>query len=86
MLIGTVIGTAVATVKHASMEKQKLLVIQPEMADRKTPDGDPLIAIDGVGAGTGQRVMITSDGRGAREILGVDATPVRWTVVAIEDD
>lgn len=86
MLIGTVIGTAVATVKHASMEGQKLLVIQPEMADRKSPDGDPLIAIDGVGAGTGQRVMITSDGRGAREILGVDATPVRWTVVAIEDD
>ncbi len=85
MLLGDVIGTAVSTVKHRSMQGHKLLVVQPLMADRISPDGDPLIAVDGVGAGTGQRVMLTSDGRGARELLGADATPVRWTVVAIED-
>jgi len=85
MLYGKVIGTAVATVKHASMEKQKLLVVQPCMADCRSPDGDPQVAVDGVGAGVGEFVMITSDGAYAREILGVEKTPVRWTVIGIDD-
>ena len=38
-----------------------------------------------VGAGVGERVVLTSDGRGARELLRARATPVRWTIVAIED-
>ena len=45
----------------------------------------PIVAVDGVGAGVGERVMLTSDGRGARELLRARATPVRWTIVAIED-
>ena len=86
MLYGLVVGTAVSTVKHASMEGQKLMLVQPAMADGKSPDGDPQIAIDGVGAGIGQRVILTSDGYGARQMLGVDATPVRWTIVGIDDE
>ena len=85
MLLGQVIGTAVATVKHPSMLGHKLLVVQPLMADGQSPDGEPLIAVDGVGAGRGERVMLTSDGRGARELLRADATPVRWTIVGIGD-
>ncbi|MBC8350872.1 MAG: EutN/CcmL family microcompartment protein [Planctomycetes bacterium] len=84
MLKGLVVGTATSTVKHASMERQCLLVVQPRLVDGK-PDGDPLLAVDIVGAGVGERVMLTSDGRGAREYLGVDATPVRWTTIGIED-
>ncbi len=56
------VGTAVSTIKHASMERQKLLIIQPLMTDGNAPDGDPLIAIDSVGAGVGERVILTSDG------------------------
>ena len=85
MIIGKVIGTAVATMKHTSMEGCKLLVVQPLMADRRAPDGDPLVVVDGVGAGVGVRVVLTSDGQGARQMLGVEATPVRWTVIGIED-
>jgi ethanolamine utilization protein EutN len=85
MLLGRVVGTATATLKHKSMEGQKLLVIQPLMADGQTPDGDPLVAIDSVGAGVGETVMLTSDGRFAREWLRIDATPARWTVIGIED-
>lgn len=85
MLVGIVVGTAVSTIKHASMEGSKLLVVQPTMADRKTPDGYPLVAIDTIGAGTGERVMITSDGVGTRRMLNADATPVRWSVIGIED-
>ena len=46
----------------------------------------PLVAIDTIGAGTGERVMITSDGAGTRKMLNADATPVRWSVIGIEDE
>ncbi len=36
-------------------------------------------------SGCGETVMITSDGRFAREWLNADATPVRWTVIGIKD-
>lgn len=85
MQLATVIGTATATVKHASMQGAKLLIVQPRKADGVAPDGDPVLAVDAVGAGSGETVMITSDGRFAREYLNTDATPVRWTVIGIED-
>jgi ethanolamine utilization protein EutN len=81
-----VLGHAVAIVKHASLGGQKLLVVQPQMADGRTPDGDPLLAIDTLGAGKGESVIITSDGRFAREIVGSDNSPVRWSVMGICDE
>lgn len=85
MLVGKVIGTATSTIKHASMDRCKLLVIQPLMSDGRRADGDPLVAIDSVGAGVGESVILTSDGRFARDWLDTTATPVRWTVIGIED-
>ncbi len=85
MRVGRVIGSAVATAKHPSMEATKLLVIQPQLAD-SAADGDPVLAVDLVGAGVGQSVMISSDGKGAREFLKVDATPIRWTIIGVEDE
>lgn len=80
MQVALVIGRTHATAKHPSMHGCKLLVVQPQLTDGR-PDGDPLLAVDGVGAGVGEEVMITSDGRGAREMLGHEATPVRWTII-----
>ncbi len=80
-----VVGKAVATTKDPSMQGHKLLLVQPLMADERSPDGFPLLAIDGVGAGVGETVMITSDGRGARAMLQAEKTPVRWTIIGIED-
>ena len=85
MLKDTVIGRATATVKHPSMSGQKLLIVQPQMKNG-SPEGDPLIAIDGFGAGVGEVVIITSDGRNARAILDADATPVRWSIIGIKDE
>ena len=84
MQIAKVVGTGTATIKHRSMLGQKLLIVQPQLVDQQ-PDGDPLVAVDGVGAGIGDMVMITSDGAGARKLLKTDATPVRWTVIGICD-
>ena len=80
-----VMGTAVSTIKHESMAGAKLLIVQPTMVDRVSPDGFPLLALDTVGAGKGDTVIITSDGKAMRELLQADATPARWSVTGIKD-
>ena len=85
MQLGLVLGAATATAKHASMEGRTLLIVQPRLTNGE-PDGDPVLAVDMIGAGTGETVMLTSDGRAAREYLGVDATPVRWTTIGTKDE
>jgi ethanolamine utilization protein EutN len=86
MQLAQIIGTATATVKHPSLTGCRLLVVQPLMADRTSPDGDPQLAIDTLGAGCGDVAVITSDGRLLREILKSDATPARWSTIALVDD
>ena len=85
MLAGRVIGSATATVKHPSMEGWKLLLIQAYGPDGRTPDGDPMLAVDALGAGIGEKVIISSDGKGTRKLLGCENTPVRWSVIGIAD-
>ena len=48
VILGKVVGRATATVKHPTLTGQKLLLVQPVMADRSSPDGDPLLVVDGV--------------------------------------
>jgi len=85
MQLARIIGRAISTVKHPSFAGATLHVVQPLMADRRSPDGDPQLAIDMVSAGAGDIVMITSDGRLLRERLGSATTPGRWSTVAIID-
>jgi ethanolamine utilization protein EutN len=86
MQLARIIGTATATVKHPSLAGTRLLVVQPLMADRASPDGDPQLAIDTVGASTGDVTVITSDGRLLRDLLTSDTTPARWSTIALLDD
>jgi len=86
MQLARIIGTATATVKHPSLSGTKLQIVQPLMADRRTPDGDPQLSIDMVSAGPGDIVMITSDGRLLRDRLKSTTTPARWSTIAILDD
>jgi microcompartment protein CcmK/EutM len=85
MQVGLVLGTATSTVKHPSLEGWKMLVVQPYGADGRTPDGDPIVAVDALGAGRGEKVIITSDGQATRGMLGSETTPVRWSVMGIQD-
>ncbi len=85
MLIGMVEGSAVSTVKHRSMEGWKLLIVQP-LSEQGAPQGDPVLAIDNIGAGVGVKVLITNDGKGAREMVGDTTSPVRWSVIGLLDD
>ena len=49
------------------------------------PDGEPLLAIDQLGAGVGCEVMVTNDGASAREAVGDRNSPVRWMVLGIRE-
>ncbi|MBI3493876.1 MAG: EutN/CcmL family microcompartment protein [Acidobacteria bacterium] len=84
MQIARVIGTVVATQKHRKFEGAKLLLVQPLNLD-DTPRGVALLAVDGVGAGVKEKVLIVLEGRAAGEALGKKAAPVDAAVVGIVD-
>jgi len=84
MLLAIVEGRTVSTIKHRSMHGWKLLVVQPIGIDG-APDGDPLLAIDKLGAGHGTKVLISNDGKGTREMVGDNNSPVRWAVIGMVD-
>jgi ethanolamine utilization protein EutN len=83
--IARVIGTVVATQKHPKFEGAKLLLVQPLNLD-DTPRGVALLAVDGVGAGVHEKVLIVLEGRAAGEALGRKAAPVDAAIVGIIDD
>lgn len=84
MQLATVIGRATSTVKHPTMNGWRLLLAQLLTRDGKA-DGAPQLVLDHLGAGRGDKVIVSSDGKSARELVGTDQTPVRWTIMGIVD-
>ncbi|MBN4061008.1 EutN/CcmL family microcompartment protein [bacterium AH-315-I18] len=84
MQIAQVIGRATSTVRHESMAGVKLLVCEL-LGNQMQGVGDPVLVVDRLGAGTGDRVMLTSDGKGIRDLLSSDNSPVRWWTLGIVD-
>lgn len=85
MLIGRVIGTVVATQKHEKFEGAKLLLVQPLTLEGE-PRGTAVLAIDGVGAGVHETVLLVQEGRAAIETLGKPVAPVDAAIVGIIDE
>jgi ethanolamine utilization protein EutN len=84
MTLGKVLGTVVATQKNPKYEGAKLLIVQPlDLRDR--PMGEPLIAIDAVGAGVGEKVLVVQEGRAANEALYKTQGPMDSAIVGIVD-
>jgi ethanolamine utilization protein EutN len=84
MQLGRVVGNVTATIKHPTFQKERILVVQLETATGR-PDGEPILAFDRLGAGRGDRVLVTNDGRALQELLGA-TTPGRWSVMGLPDD
>jgi microcompartment protein CcmK/EutM len=83
MFLGRVIGNVVCTVKDPSLEGQRLLVVQP--LDRRGNDrGRPLVALDAVGAGTGETIYWCR-GREATLAFPSRKVPTEATIVAVVD-
>jgi ethanolamine utilization protein EutN len=84
MLIGRVIGDVVASQKVPSHEGRKILVVQPLQLDG-TDRGEAVLALDSVGAGIGERVLLTSDGFSAMTAVGRPNSPIDAAVIGIID-
>ena len=84
MQIAKVIGTVVSTQKHRKFEVAKLMLVQPLNID-DTPRGHALLAVDGVGAGVSEKVLVVLEGRAAGEALGKKGAPVDAAIVGIVD-
>jgi ethanolamine utilization protein EutN len=84
MLLARVVGNVVATQKNAQLEGSKLLLVQPEDVDG-APRGAAVLAIDGVDAGVGDRVLLIQDGRSAQLVLGKGVAAVDAAVIGVVD-
>jgi ethanolamine utilization protein EutN len=84
MQIGTVVGTVTSTQKSAKLDSAKLLLVQLLTLDDK-PRGPAILAIDSVGAGVGEKVLVVIEGRAAGEALGKKAAPVDAAIIGIID-
>jgi ethanolamine utilization protein EutN len=82
--LARVVGTVVATQKHRNFEGAKLLLVQPVTLD-DAPRGAALLAVDSVGAGVNEKVLIVIEGRAAAEAVGRKGTPVDAAIVGIID-
>ena len=84
MLLGRVLGSVVATQKNEKLEGAKLLLVQPlDLEDQ--PRGAAVLAIDGVDAGIGDRVLLIQDGRSAQLVLGRGTSAVDAAVIGVVD-
>lgn len=84
MILGRVAGEVVTTIAHPFYGGRTLLLV--ERTDPSfTPTGGYVIAVDVVGAGVGQHVLVLDEGNGARQVFASADAPVRSVVVGIVD-
>ena len=84
MMLGRVSGVVVATEKHYKLEGRKLLLVQPLDLDG-VERGVPVLAVDSVDAGEGDRVLVVQEGRSASMVSGRAGSPLDAAVVAVVD-
>ena len=84
MLIGRVIGDVVATQKDASHHERKILVVQPLQLDG-SDRGEPVLALDSVDAGVGDRVLLATEGYSAMTSVGRPHSPIDMAIVGVID-
>ena len=84
MILGRVTGVVVATHKHYKLEGRKLLLVQPLDLEGE-PRGVAVLAVDGVDAGEGDRVLVVQEGKSASMVSEREESPLDAAVVAVVD-
>jgi ethanolamine utilization protein EutN len=84
MQICRVVGTVVSTQKNKKLEGAKLMLVQP-LTLEDTPRGTALMAIDSVGAGIGEKVLVVIEGKAAGDALGKKAAAVDAAIIGVID-
>jgi ethanolamine utilization protein EutN len=85
MQVARVVGNVVATQKNEKLQGAKLMLVQPLTLDGK-PKGPVVLAIDGVNAGIGERVLLVQDGKAAMQVLGRGLAGVDAAIVGVVDE
>lgn len=83
MLIGKVVGSIVSTRKSENLVGQKLMIV--EYGDAKKHTDNTIVAIDVVGAGIGETVLVAT-GSAARIGCGLELSPIDAAIVGIVDE
>ncbi len=84
MKLARIIGNMEGTVKHASYQNHKLMVVQP-LDIKSQPRGRTHPAIDTVGAGVDNLVLVVEEGKAAQQMTGQKRIPIRTLIVGIVD-
>ncbi|MBZ5628579.1 MAG: EutN/CcmL family microcompartment protein [Acidobacteriia bacterium] len=85
MIIGRILGEVVATRKHPSHEGRKILLVQPLALD-DSARGEPILALDAVDAGVGDRVLVAQEGYSAMTSVGRPNSPIDMSVIGVVDE
>lgn len=85
MILGRITGSVVSTIHHPIVDGRKLLLAE-RLDEKGRATGGYVIALDGIGAGRGETVLILDEGNGARQVLDDARAPVRSIVVGIVDE
>ncbi len=85
MILGTVTGQVYATIAHPFYRAKALLLVEREDATGART-GAYILAVDTVGAGLGQRVLVLDEGTGGRQVMASANGPVKSVIVGIVDD
>jgi ethanolamine utilization protein EutN len=86
MILGRVCGTVVSTVQHPFYDGRKQLIVRAVGPDGAFDGEKYLVAVDLVGAGVGETVLVEDEGNSARQLLGAKDGPVRSVIVGIVDE
>jgi ethanolamine utilization protein EutN len=84
MFLARVLGSVVSTIKHPDYKNTKLMVVQPLTPDGQN-DGPSALAMDSVGVGTGETVLVLRQGAAAALVLNVKLPAVRSVIVGVVD-
>ncbi len=85
MKLGVVVGNVTSTVNTRDFEDRTLLLVDLVGLDG-APSGGYQIAVDNVGAGAGETVLLLDEGNGARQVLQAPGAPIRTVVIGIVDE
>src|SRR5262245_46861917 len=86
VILGRVMGTIVSTIQHPFYARRKQLIVRAVPAEGAF-DGDKyVVAVDLVGAGVGELVVVEDEGNSARQLLEAENAPIRSVVVGIVDE
>ncbi|MFM7180300.1 MAG: EutN/CcmL family microcompartment protein [Verrucomicrobiales bacterium] len=86
MTVCLIVGHAIATIAHPSLRGCRLALCQRLDEHGRADGSPPVLAVDAHGAGLHQRVLMTTDGKAAQELVGDPLSPIRNTIIGLVDD